>query len=606
MNKLIKSFLLIFIFIMSISFVYAAEDEDLSPTSQTQLNTQKDAIDKYCSENISVEGCVYDKNNSLYKGTHEKDYYAYFPSGNYNLTQTFKIPANISLTRGYQTFDGNGNAIFAGCYRYNGPVTIAKKKSSSIFSSYENVTENATLFVFEIVYGDKNGKNCGVKKQFVIPEAGLTMSYGKGEFDGKQCAIPNSLMLGPVGAIYEATMNGWTAKHNGDCPKVFGYTANTRWYTSSENKYIFSNDDSDFNITTYSFFGGEAYKTRPGCTVEDVDGKEKAQELLNKVLREINNKSCPAKIEDMSSFQDNLESWYENLRKDNEYRVLWSAGLIDEVTKQSAEVQIKEAIHKKISSCQYKICNISDSQRQIVEANLGDKCKNGCTLTNVRTPSESENAKCYCCGGSQGCTYQWTENAGSSCALQNNISKDQCIGTTTDLACRKCLVDAYEKAKLTDEQKSCMAGSEIAKLLTEDNLDKQNEEAADQDKDKEIEENRELREDIYQRLGQPLELNFDFEIPEGDISSCVDLLGPNLTALVKVAITILQIVGAIIAIVKGMMTLIPPILAKDAEALKKASNVLVKMAIILVVIFLLRPLLRFIGSLLDFDISCIF
>ena len=95
-------------------------------------------------------------------------------------------------------------------------------------------------------------------------------------------------------------------------------------------------------------------------------------------------------------------------------------------------------------------------------------------------------------------------------------------------------------------------------------------------------------------------------LPSGDISTCGEILGPNLTAIVKASITILQIAGAIIAIVKGMMILIPPILAKDADALKKASKKLVNMAIILVIIFIFRPILRFIGSLLDFDISCIF
>ena len=54
-----------------------------------------------------------------------------------------------------------------------------------------------------------------------------------------------------------------------------------------------------------------------------------------------------------------------------------------------------------------------------------------------------------------------------------------------------------------------------------------------------------------------------------------------------------------------MMTLIPPILAKDEDALKKAGNVLTKMAIVLVIIFLLKPLLHFLGSILDFDISCL-
>ena len=98
----------------------------------------------------------------------------------------------------------------------------------------------------------------------------------------------------------------------------------------------------------------------------------------------------------------------------------------------------------------------------------------------------------------------------------------------------------------------------------------------------------------------------DITVPSGNLSTCGEILGDNLTALIRVAITIIQVAAAIIAIVKGMMILIPPIIAKDADSLKKASKTLVSLAIVLVVIFLLRPLLSFMGNLLDFDTSCIF
>ena len=88
-------------------------------------------------------------------------------------------------------------------------------------------------------------------------------------------------------------------------------------------------------------------------------------------------------------------------------------------------------------------------------------------------------------------------------------------------------------------------------------------------------------------------------------SECIEILGKNLAALVKVSITILQIVGAIIAIVKGMMVLIPPILSHDADALKKALKTLTTMAIVLVIIFLFNPLLAFFAHILNFDTSCI-
>ena len=94
-------------------------------------------------------------------------------------------------------------------------------------------------------------------------------------------------------------------------------------------------------------------------------------------------------------------------------------------------------------------------------------------------------------------------------------------------------------------------------------------------------------------------------IPEGDLNTCTDLLGANLKAVVKTSITILQIAAAIIAIIKGMMLLIPPIISKDADALTKAGKTLVNLALVLMVIFLFKPILAFIGNLLQFDSSCV-
>jgi hypothetical protein len=83
-------------------------------------------------------------------------------------------------------------------------------------------------------------------------------------------------------------------------------------------------------------------------------------------------------------------------------------------------------------------------------------------------------------------------------------------------------------------------------------------------------------------------------------------LGKNLTKIVHAFITVIQIIAAIIAIVKGMITLIPPIVAKDADALKKATKVLMDLAIVLIIVLLFRPIIRLMGNILEFDISCIF
>ena len=86
---------------------------------------------------------------------------------------------------------------------------------------------------------------------------------------------------------------------------------------------------------------------------------------------------------------------------------------------------------------------------------------------------------------------------------------------------------------------------------------------------------------------------------------CTDILGKTLSKVVKSGIVIIQIAAGIIALVKGMLVLIPPLVAKDADALKKASGTLVKMAIILVLVLIFRPFARLLGTILDFDISCI-
>ena len=75
--------------------------------------------------------------------------------------------------------------------------------------------------------------------------------------------------------------------------------------------------------------------------------------------------------------------------------------------------------------------------------------------------------------------------------------------------------------------------------------------------------------------------------------------------MIKVAITIIQIVAALIVIVKGMIILIPAIASKDMDALKKSTKTLIILAIILLAIFLLKPIVSIIGGLFKYDLTCI-
>ena len=90
-----------------------------------------------------------------------------------------------------------------------------------------------------------------------------------------------------------------------------------------------------------------------------------------------------------------------------------------------------------------------------------------------------------------------------------------------------------------------------------------------------------------------------------DTMSCTDILGKTLTKVVHGGIILIQVAAGIIAVVKGMIILIPPLVAKDADQLKKASGTLVKMGIVLVLVLIFRPIARLIGTILDYDISCI-
>lgn len=87
--------------------------------------------------------------------------------------------------------------------------------------------------------------------------------------------------------------------------------------------------------------------------------------------------------------------------------------------------------------------------------------------------------------------------------------------------------------------------------------------------------------------------------------TCEEILGKNLTNLLKAAITAFQIAAAIFAIVKGMTILIPPITAKDEGALKKAGGQLVTLAIVLAVAIIFRPLIGILGEILEWDVSCV-
>lgn len=108
--------------------------------------------------------------------------------------------------------------------------------------------------------------------------------------------------------------------------------------------------------------------------------------------------------------------------------------------------------------------------------------------------------------------------------------------------------------------------------------------------------------------------NDTFDSPEFDDStfggsgttSCADTLGRNATKFINGLVTVLRVVGAIAVIVHGMILLIPAVVAKDAEAFKKATSKCVNLLIVLLIIGIFPAVIKLIGRLLGYDISCIF
>ena len=78
-----------------------------------------------------------------------------------------------------------------------------------------------------------------------------------------------------------------------------------------------------------------------------------------------------------------------------------------------------------------------------------------------------------------------------------------------------------------------------------------------------------------------------------------------MTKVVNVGITLIRIVGALAMIIFGITAYIPAVSGDNPELLKKANSKAIKMGIILILIILLPSLVKIIGNIFDFDLSCL-
>ena len=105
---------------------------------------------------------------------------------------------------------------------------------------------------------------------------------------------------------------------------------------------------------------------------------------------------------------------------------------------------------------------------------------------------------------------------------------------------------------------------------------------------------------------------YSFKIPDigggtgfGSTANCKKIFGDAGYKIVNGLIRIIRILAPIVAILVSMITLIPAVTAKDEVKVKAATKKCVTIGIVLLVIEVIPYIVRLIGVILDFDLSCI-
>ena len=103
-----------------------------------------------------------------------------------------------------------------------------------------------------------------------------------------------------------------------------------------------------------------------------------------------------------------------------------------------------------------------------------------------------------------------------------------------------------------------------------------------------------------------------FKIPDiggdtgfGKSANCKKVFGDAGYKIINGLIRLLRILAPIVAILIAMITLIPAVTAKDESKVKAATKKCVTIGIVLLIIEVIPYLIRLVGVILDFDLSCI-
>jgi len=90
-----------------------------------------------------------------------------------------------------------------------------------------------------------------------------------------------------------------------------------------------------------------------------------------------------------------------------------------------------------------------------------------------------------------------------------------------------------------------------------------------------------------------------------DSSSCRGIVGENIYHLIEGGFLAFEVACVFAVIIIASLKLLPALTSKDADRLKTAQRTCINLAIVLAVICILPYLIKALGLIFGFDISCL-
>ena len=605
MKTIEKIFLILIIFLAIDVKSLENEAEDYCADAPSGTKEACTNTITFCYGDKEYVGCPYDKTKKIYAtsatnnaGTEGTGIYGSKNARAWPFS-IIKIDPDIPLERSYIALDSNNRVGFVGCYKGK----ILRKPTNP-----EDEEFGPADYVF---VKSCSGSNClGSAYFFKIINANEKTCNPSN--DGFALYLATDFHIGGMyeNSYYNENMNmyigkdNWNPTNSGHCPIYLNFNPNVNSKMDPKNRYRLSDDQKiDYDKSLYSavsnFFNQQYDQNHAltGCTTEDTAGFEEMKQCFEGKTEDIKKFTCPS---DESGY-DALVTKYDSYQKEckSKYDELYSKKLIDSDSKFYLEM-ILNAVNEKIDECYAKKCNVDINK--IKQATIGTECANGCTESKP-DQSESSDASCWMCGIGNDAAYKWRNSTEiqkeSTCHPESSVSKTDCYGTVKQRNCYKCLENAYKKANITDEQIKCMQDRDKIKNKINGNITTVSDE---HDED--------VVEDNANHTYNPI----TFIVPApgggsfGKSANCLAIMGGSDGAAYRIingAVNIIRILAPIVAIVNAMIVLMPAITAKDETGLKKATKKCVIIGVVLLIIEVFPYVVRLIGAVFGFDLSCI-